>query len=172
MDSLRVHTFYIDIHGIRKLRDETIFAFVATKLKLTPQDVTAIQIDKIEGKVFVEMRTQESAEEVVEQYDDKFEMNNNGTIHRIRLYIEDGGTDVRLHHLPPKMPDDWIYEYFSAYGEVIGVKHEMCRSEFFSQTPSGVLVVRIRMKDSIPSFHIYTSNPNMQALQPRSPFRS
>lgn len=152
MDSLRVHTFYIDIDGIRKLRDETIFAFVAKKLKLTPQDVTAIQIDRIEGKVFVEMQTQERAEEVVELYDDKFELNNNGTVHRMRLYVEDGGTDVKLHHLPPKMPEQWICDYFSAYGEIISIKHELCRSEFFSQTPSGVRVIRIRMHHPIPSF--------------------
>lgn len=152
MDSLRVHTFYIDIRGIRKLKDETIFAFVAKKLNLTPQDVTAIQIDRIEGKVFVEMQTQEGAEEVVEQYDNKFELNNNGTIHRIRLYVEDGGTDVKLHHLPPKMPDEWIHDYFAAFGEIISIKHELCRSEFFSQTPSGVRVVRIRMNHPIPSF--------------------
>lgn len=152
MDSLRVHTFYMDIRGIRKLSDETIFACIAKQLKLTPQDVTAIQIDRIEGKVFVEMHTQEAAEEVVAKCDDKYDLNNNGTIHRVRLYVEDGGTDVKLHHLPPKMPDQWIQEYLSTYGEVISVKQEQCRSEFFPQVPSGVRVARIRMKQPIPSF--------------------
>ncbi|XP_055622446.1 uncharacterized protein LOC129766011 [Toxorhynchites rutilus septentrionalis] len=152
MDSLRKHNFFIDIQGLRKLRDESIFNFIAKNLKLTPVEVAAIQIDRIEGKVFVELRTQEAVREVVEEYDDKFVLNNNGNPHRMRLYVEDGGTDVKLHHLPPKMPEEWIVEYLSNYGEIISIKHEMCRSQFFSQTPSGVRIVRIRMNSSILSF--------------------
>lgn len=152
MDSLRKQNFFIDIRGIRKLKDESIFTFIAKNLKLTPVDVAAIQIDRIEGKVFVELRTQEEVQRVVEEFDNKFVLNSNGATHRMRLYVEDGGTDVTLHHLPPKMPEEWIVEYLSAYGEIISIKHEMCRSEFFAQTPSGVRIARIRMTSPIPSF--------------------
>lgn len=152
MDSLRKQNFFIDIREVRKLRDENIFNFIAKNLKLTPSDVAAIQIDRIEGKVFVELQTQEAVQKVVEEYDNKYVLNYNGATHRMRLYIEDGGTDVKLHHLPPKMPEEWIVDYLSNFGEIISVKQEMCRSQFFSQTPSGVRIVRIRMTTPIPSF--------------------
>ena len=152
MDSLRNQNFFIDIRGIRKLKDESIFSFIAKNLKLTPVEVAAIQIDRIEGKVYVELRTQEAVQRVVDEFDNKFSLNNNGATHRMRLFVEDGGTDVILHHLPPKMPEEWIVEYLSNYGEVISIKHEMCRSQLFSQTPSEVRIARIRMTSPIPSF--------------------
>lgn len=83
MDSLRKRNFFIDIRGIRKLRDENIFNFIAKNLKLTALDVAAIQIDRIEGKVFVELKTQEAVQAVVDDCDNKFDLNNNGTIHRL-----------------------------------------------------------------------------------------
>lgn len=152
MDSLRERNFVIDIRGIRKLRDENIYNFIAKNLKLTPMDVAAIQIDRIEGKVFVEMKEEDAVHAVVEEFDNKYAINSNGTTHRIRLYVEDGGTDVKLHHLPPNMPEEWIFEYLETYGDIISIKHEMCQSQFFASIPSGIRVVRIRMKCHIPSF--------------------
>ena len=100
----------------------------------------------------MELRTQEAVQEVVDAYDSKFAIKYNDTTHHMRLYVEDGGTDVKLHHLPPKMPEEWIAEYLSSYGEIIHIKHEMCKSQLFPQTPSGVRVARVRMTAPIPSF--------------------
>lgn len=152
MESLRVHTFFLDIRGIKKLKSEAIYDFIAEQLLLTASDVVAIQIDLADSKVYVETQNQEKAEETVSRFDGKKELVSNGERHRIRLQIEDGGTDVKLYHLPPRMKNEWIEEYMRDFGTVLNIRNETCRSEKFPGIPNGVRIIRMRLKKQIPSF--------------------
>ncbi|EDS41136.1 conserved hypothetical protein [Culex quinquefasciatus] len=94
MDSLRIHTFYLDIRGIKKLKLENVYDFIADKLLLTEAEVAAIQPDLAESKVYVECHSLEKAEEVVRRFDGSQELVNNGEVHKIKLQMEDGATEL------------------------------------------------------------------------------
>lgn len=152
MDSLRIHTFYLDIRGIKKLKLENVYDFIADKLLLTEADVAAIQPDLAESKVYVECHSLEKAEEVVRRFDGSQELVNNGEVHKIKLQMEDGATEVKIYHLPPRMPNEEITRFMESYGEILSIRNETCKSKRFANTPNGVRMVRIRLRKQIPSF--------------------
>lgn len=152
MDSLRAHTFYLDIRGIRNIKYPLVYDFIADQLELTASDVTAIQFDLTEGKVYVELRSQEKMREVVRDYDGKFNLICDNKAHNIRLMVEDGGTDIKLHHLPPRMPAEWIIKHMSHFGNVISINEQKCKSSRFPNASSGVKIVRLQIQRTIPSY--------------------
>lgn len=152
MDSLRVHTFYLDIRGIRNIKQALVYDFIADQLQLTPDEVAAIQFDLTEGKVYVELRSQEKVLEVVRDNDGKWDLICDSKVYKIRLAVEDGGTDVKLHHLPPRMPDEWIAEFMERFGTVISITEQKCKSSRFPDASSGVKIVRLQLSKAIPSY--------------------
>lgn len=152
MDSLRVHTFYLDIRGIRNIKQALVYDFIADQLHLTPSEVAAIQFDLTEGKVYVELYSQERVLEVVGDYDGVLDLTVDNKVYRMRLGVEDGGTDVKLHHLPPRMPTEWITEYMERYGSVISITEQKCKSSRFPEASSGVKVIRLQLRRAIPSY--------------------
>lgn len=72
--------------------------------------------------------------------------------HKIRLFVEDGGIDIKLHHLPRRMPQEWIAQHMQRFGNVLNIKDEMCKSSRFPNTPSGVKIIRMQLRRAIPSY--------------------
>lgn len=152
MDSLRLHTVFMDIREIRKIKYPLIYDFIADQLLLTPSDVQAIQIDLTEGKVYIELLSKHMVQHIIEKYDGKKELICDGKPHKIRLFIEDGGIDVKLHHIPPRMPLEWITQHMQRFGNIINTTDEMCKSTKFPNTLSGVKIVRMQLRRAIPSY--------------------
>lgn len=152
MDSLRLHTVFMDIRGIRNIKYPLIYDFIADQLQLTPSDVQAIQIDLTEGKVFIELPTQQKVQEVIEEFDGRLDFVCDNKSHKVRLFVEDGGIDIKLHHLPRRMPEEWISQHMQKFGNVLNIKDEMCKSSRFPNTPSGVKIIRMQLRRAIPSY--------------------
>lgn len=142
----------MDIRGIRNIKHSLVYDFIADQLQLTASDVTAIQFDLTEGKVYVELRSKEKVQEVVRDFDGRYDLICDNKTHNIRLLVEDGGTDIKLHHLPPRMPSEWIEQHMSHFGEVISITEQKCRSSRFPDASSGVRIVRLQIRRTIPSY--------------------
>lgn len=67
--------------------------------------------------------------------------------------MDDGGTDVKIHDLPPRMNNKLIEEWMARYGEVISIRDfKWSDKVFFKNKDNGVRIVRIRLQKAIPSY--------------------
>ncbi|KXJ69272.1 hypothetical protein RP20_CCG028012 [Aedes albopictus] len=69
----------------------------------------------------------------------------------IPVYIEDSAINVRIHDLPPAVPNAVVAEHMQQYGKVKSVARELWK-KFFPGVPNGVRVVRIELAKHVPSF--------------------
>ncbi|KXJ84033.1 hypothetical protein RP20_CCG021460 [Aedes albopictus] len=69
----------------------------------------------------------------------------------IPIYMEDTAINVRIHDLPPGIPNAVVAEHMKEYGKVVSVARELWK-KFFVGIPNGVRVVRIELNTHIPSF--------------------
>ncbi|EDS29679.1 conserved hypothetical protein [Culex quinquefasciatus] len=69
----------------------------------------------------------------------------------IPIFVEDGSIEVKVHDLPPRMPNHMIEDHLQQYGEIISIHDEVWR-DFFPGVPNGVRVVRMKIQKPIPSF--------------------
>lgn len=59
--------------------------------------------------------------------------------------------EVKVHDLPPQMPNHLIASHLQQYGDVLSIRDEVWK-DFFPGIPNGVMVVRMKIVAPIPSF--------------------
>jgi hypothetical protein len=154
MATLRPNTFVMDLSNITKrANSETIHNFILKTLELDFEEVVSIQIAKSKKLVFVETKNEERAIETVHNNDLKHKIEFGGVEFTVKLYMDDNGTDIKISDLPPNMPNQYIWDKLSEYGEILSSKDEVWGENFaFKGIKTGDRIVRIVLRKNIPSF--------------------
>lgn len=154
MSAFRRNAFLIDFSNLPKLpKQEEAHLFVHQKLNLGYDDVDSIQLSNAKFALIVECATMELAINTVNKYDRKQFIEVEKKKYQIALSMDDGGTDVKIHDLPPRMDNKIIEDWMAQYGEVISIREFKWHDKvFFKNKDNGVRVIRIRLQKSIPSY--------------------
>lgn len=149
----RENTFRIDYARIpRKPSYEELHHFVGEVLGMKREDVLRLQCSKYLACAFVKASSLEVAERVVRENDGKHEIEVDKKKYPLRLCMEDGGVDVKLHDLSEDVRDESIIEFMKQYGEIISIRELLWDSKYqFGQISTGIRVVRMVITKNIPT---------------------
>ncbi len=131
----------------------TVHKFILDELKLQPDEVEALQINYHKKLVYIELSSFEKASEIVSEYNLKCKINFENVDFVVKLFMVDGGTDVKLHDLPPRMNESVILKKMCEYGEILNFTEEKWGDEFaFKNISNGIRIVRMKLEKNIPSY--------------------
>lgn len=149
----RENTFRIDYAKIpKKPSYEELHHFVGSVLGMKRDEVIRLQCSRFLSCAFVKASSLSVAERVVSEHDGKHEMEVDKKMYPLRLWMEDGGVDVKLHDLSEDVQDDTIVDFMKEYGDVISIRELYWDSKFqFGTISTGVRVVRMVVKKNIPT---------------------
>lgn len=149
----RENTFRIDYSRIpKKPTYEDLHHLVGVKLGLKREEVLRLQCSRIHGCAFVKTCDLQTAQRIVEEHDGKHTFEVDKKAYTLRMWMEDGGVDVRLYDLSEDVSDVAITEFMAAYGDIISIREVMWEDKYsFGAIPNGVRVVRMVVKKNIPS---------------------
>lgn len=150
----RENTFRIDLSNVpRKPSHEEVHEFVNTELGLQKEQVVRIQPSRSLQCVFVKVIELSIAQRIVAEHDNKHETEIDGKMYKLRIRLEDGAVEVKLHDLSEDVSDGKIVEYLRAYGDVISIRELMWDERYtFGGIPTGVREVKMMVKENIPSY--------------------
>ncbi|KAL9695560.1 hypothetical protein quinque_014845 [Culex quinquefasciatus] len=150
----RVNTFKIDFASLpKKPRFEEIHHFVKTTLGIPKEKIERLQVNHYFWCVFVKCVDLATAQQTVLQHNNKHAFEIDGKKYTIKIQMEDGAVDVRLHDLPEEITNDQVKKFMSAYGEILSVR-ELVWEEKYELTglKTGVREVKMILKHQIKSF--------------------
>lgn len=149
----RENTFRIDYASIpKKPSYEELHHFVGTVLGMQREEVLRLQCSKYLGCAFVKASSLAVAERIVNEHDGKHDMEVDKKKYPIRMWMEDGGVDVKLHDLSEDVRDENISAFMLQYGEILSIRELTWDSKYtFGDIPTGIRVVRMVVKKNIPS---------------------
>ncbi|XP_062704062.1 uncharacterized protein LOC134286466 [Aedes albopictus] len=152
MASIRKNTLVVDFN-VLPVRPSAadIEKFLSKSLEIEMTSVKNLQLHTIRNCALIEMRTLEAAERLASAHHLKHSMQAGKNNFNIPVYVEDTAINVRIHDLPPSVPNSAVAEHMKQYGKVISVARELWK-KFFRGIPNGVRVVRIELSKYIPSF--------------------
>lgn len=152
MVNYRENCLVIDFNVLPACPDiETIKNFLVEQVKLDLSQVKNLQISTSMNQVFIEMMIPDEAVQIARNHNAKHFVVSEKKKFFIPLYVEDGATTVKVHDLPPTMPNNLVAAQFEKFGRVVSIRDEVWR-EFFPGVPNGVRVIRINLVKPIPSF--------------------
>ncbi|XP_039442631.1 uncharacterized protein LOC120423036 [Culex pipiens pallens] len=152
MSKYRRNAVVIDYNVLPVRPDiEAVSKFISNDLQLDLKRVKNLQLNNSRNHVIIELGSPEEASDLAERHNLKHKVGCRGKLFRIPIFLEDNSIQVRVHDLPPHMPNEIIATHLEAYGEVNSIRREVWR-EYFPGIPNGVRVVRMVLEKPIPSF--------------------
>lgn len=150
----RENTFRIDLTNFPKRPSfEDLHLFVHNALCLKLEQVVRLQMNHVQNCVHVKCSTLKIAQDTVDQHNGKHEIIINKTKVRVKLVMEDGGVEVKIHDLSENIRNDDIVAYLKQYGEIINLQEQMWGDIYtFKSRPSGVRVAKMILRRHIKSF--------------------
>lgn len=150
----RENTFRIDLTNFSKRPTfEEIHKFVHETLGLTVDHVVRLQMNHAQNCVQIKCRDLQTAQDVVEKHHEKHELEVNKCKVKVRLVMEDGGVEVKLHDLSENIRNEEIVAFLKQYGEVIAIKDQVWGDNYpLKGIPTGVRVVKMVLRRHIKSF--------------------
>jgi hypothetical protein len=152
----RPNTFVVDYSLVPgRLKKETIHEFISSNLELNSENVTSLQVSQFKKQVFIETVSLSVAQETVTKHNMLHKILYDDIEYPIKLNMVDSAVDVKIHDLPPRMRNESILRKMCEFGEVLSITDERWDEQYiFSNVLSGVRIVRMRIRSSIPSFII------------------
>ncbi|EDS27649.1 malate dehydrogenase [Culex quinquefasciatus] len=129
----------------------TIQNFLQQQIKLDLSSVRNLQVNVSRNQVIIETTTPDQAFAIARDHNSKHFIVHAKKRLLIPIYVEDGAIEVKVHDLPPRMPNNIIEEHLKQYGEITSIHNEVWH-DFFPGIPNGVRVARMKIKQPIPSF--------------------
>ena len=150
----RENTFRIEFANLpKKPSFENIHCFIAESLGLSKTQVVRVQINHYLWCAFVKCVDLATAQSIVQQHDNRHEIDISGKKFKLRILMEDGAVDVRLHDLSEDISDESIVEHMSAYGQVLSIEELAWPQKYaFDDIPSGIRSVKMILKNPIKSY--------------------
>ena len=95
----------------------------------------------------------ELAQKVVEENDEKHEVELDGKKYKLRITMEDENVEVKVHDLPEDVSEEKIVEFLSAFGEVLSIRELTWGEGFdFGGIPFGLWSARMIVQRNIDSW--------------------
>lgn len=119
----RENTFKIDYSQFSvKPSVEKLYGFCRSVLGLKREEIKRLQCHKGGSCAFVKVSDLALAQKVVEEHDGKHEVECDKKKIKLRITLEDGSIEVRVHDLPEDVAEEAVVRFLSAYGEVISIR--------------------------------------------------
>lgn len=152
MSAVRKNTLviYLSVLPVRPSAG-IIKQFLDEKLKLDMASVKNLQLHTIRNCALIEMCSLEAAERIAAAHHLKHSIAAEKKNFNIPVYMEDCSTNVRIHDLPPGIPNSVVADHLKEYGKVKSVARELWK-KFFPGISNGVRMVRIELVKHIPSY--------------------
>ena len=84
---------------------------------------------------------------MVDENDEKREVEFDGKKYKLRITMEDGNVEVKVHDLPEHVSEEKIVEFLSAFGEVLTIRELTWGEGFdFGGIPLRIWSVRMIVK--------------------------
>uniref|UniRef100_A0A8D8FUZ7 (northern house mosquito) hypothetical protein n=1 Tax=Culex pipiens TaxID=7175 RepID=A0A8D8FUZ7_CULPI len=152
MNKFRQNSLVLDFNVMPVIPElGTIQRFLQQQIKLDLSSVRNLQVNVSRNQVIIETTTPEQATCIAKNHNSKHFIVHEKKRFLIPIYVEDGSIEVKVHDLPPRMPNHMIENHLQQYGEIISIHDEVWR-DFFPGVPNGVRVVRMKVQKPIPSF--------------------
>lgn len=152
MDSNRKNTLVVDFSVLPSHPNTTeVHKFLVHQIKLDVSQVKNLQLHTIRKQALIELNSLEVAQDLAAAHNLKHSMQAENKNFLIPVFLEDTSTTVRVHDLPPDMPNVDVANYMKQFGVVKSVVRELWK-KYFPGTPNGVRVVRIELQKHIPSY--------------------
>lgn len=150
----RENTFKIDLSSFPKRPSfEDLHKFVHLQLGLQLEQIKRLQMSHAQNCAFVKCSDLKIAQDIVATHNEKHEIEVNNTKIKIRLVMEDGGVEVKVHDLSENISNDEVIAFLRQYGEVISIKELTWGNGFaFQGISTGVRVVKMILRRHIKSF--------------------
>lgn len=150
----RENTFKIDYSNFPlKPSYEKIHVFCRTVLGLKREEVQRLQCHRAGSCAFVKVSNLALAQKVVEEHDEKHEVESDGKKYKLKITLEDGSVEVKVYDLPEDVSEAKIVEFLSAFGEVISIRELTWGEGYeFGGVPLGIWSVRMVLKHNIDSW--------------------
>lgn len=150
----RENTFRIDFSNLPlKPSYEKIYEFCRTVLGLKREDVKRLQCHRGESCAFVKVVDFALAQKVVDEHDEKHDIEYGDKKYKLRITMEDGSVEVRVWDLPEDVSEDKITEFLSRYGDVLSIRELMFdEGHAYGGIPLGIWSARMVVKRNIESW--------------------
>lgn len=152
MDDYRKDSLYLDFSGVPvRPKLDKVYEIISKKINLDLAKVNCIQPSMTQARVIIELKTQSYVEELVAQHSLKHSIEHNNKHYAIPLVPYDNTVEVRVADLPSYVSTETIAKHLAPYGEVVSTREEVWKN-FWPGLPTGVRLIRMRIKKQIPSF--------------------
>lgn len=150
----RENTFKVDLSNFPKRPSfEEIHGFIHETIGLTVDQVLRLQMNHAQNCAHVKCRDLKTAQDVVERHNNRHELEVNKTKIKVRLAMDDGGVEVKIHDLSENVRNEDIVTFLKQYGDVVSIKEQVWGENFaFKGVSSGVRVAKVILRRHIKSF--------------------
>ncbi|KAL9700836.1 hypothetical protein quinque_004277 [Culex quinquefasciatus] len=132
---------------------EEIHAFVYHNLGLGIDAVKRLQVNHALNCAQVKCSELRIAQETVMQHNGKHEVEMNKHKYKVKLCMDDGGVEVKIHDLSKNVTNEQICDHLKQYGEVLAVKELIWGEKFiYKNAPTGTRVVKMMLRKHIKSY--------------------
>lgn len=151
MDDFRRDSVYLDFGGMpARPKLENVHDFISKKIQLDMTKVNCIQPMMSKARVIIELKSQAYVEELVGEHSLKHTIEISNKEYAVPLVAYDNAIQVRVADLPSYISSETISRHLAHYGEVLSTQEEVWKN-FWPGLPTGVRLVRMRIKKPIPS---------------------
>lgn len=154
MTGYRRNSVILDFHVMpTRPKAEQVKEFLLKKMQIDMSKTKNIQFCISKSQVIIEVDSAALAEDLIAEHNGKHTMEHENENYIIPVRSIDNAIEVKVHDLPPHLPNRLIAKQLSQYGEVLAIKDDTWK-EFFPGMPNGTRTVRIVLKKPIPSYVI------------------
>lgn len=152
MSPVRENTIFVDF-GVLSARPslDSVKKFVEKSMGLDPAWFKCLQLHNTRNGVLIEFADLATAKKTAADHNMKHTIRSGEKKFRIPVYVDDNAVHVRVHDLPPGMPNQDIADGMAEFGEVLTIMDEVWKN-FFAGIPSGVRVLRMKLSKPVPSY--------------------
>lgn len=150
----RENTFRVDFSNLpKRMSYEETHNFVHNTLGLSLDAVVRLQVNHALNCAQVKCRDLKTAQETVIKHNAKHDVEINSTKYKVKLIMDDGGIEVKIHDLSENVTSEQICEFLKHYGDVIAVKELMWGDNFiYKGVSTGVRVAKMVLRKHIKSY--------------------
>lgn len=127
----RENTFRVDFSNLpKRMSYEETHHFVHNILGLGLDAVLRLQVNHALNCAQVKCRDLKTAQETVILHNGKHDVEMNNEKYKVKLSMDDGGIEVKIHDLSENVTSDQIREFLQHYGDVISIRELLWGDNF------------------------------------------
>ena len=150
----RENTFKVDLTNFPKRPSfEELHKFVHEQVGLSIDQVLRLQMNHAQNCAHVKCCDLKTAQDAVEHHNERHVMEVNKSKIKVRLMMDDGGVEVKIHDLSENVRSEDIAAFLKQYGDVISIKELVWGDSFaYKGVSSGVRIAKMILRRHIKSF--------------------